>query len=283
MCHERMSFALLLMYTFFAMPSKLDPWCPFYQVKAIWNGGLLILWWKNWQPLNFCVKSLNLHSCLVAKFNRVFSLFSYCKCYLVASTGFFFFFDAGGCELSEWFSLVYKLGHVYELLHVLVLFLKHLNSHQSKQAASYVCVAPAPNNLTTWLLWDHSSCAADGGIEGKCTVGCLNMFWYSLSVIRPFSSHTLVNYIFFWIYQNITSQLQYLQIHPACLFSLEMLMRFGLQENVGGCKYSDCFWWGLIKASVMGTFLTMNMRFVRNQWFLCWLINFVNLCWAFIQ
>jgi len=36
-------------------------------------------------------------------------------------------------------------------------------------------------------------------------------------------------------------------------------------ENVGGCKYSDGFWWGLIKASVMGTFLTMNMRIVRNQ------------------
>ncbi len=37
MCHERMSFALLLMYTFFAMPSKLDPWCPFIKWRLLWK------------------------------------------------------------------------------------------------------------------------------------------------------------------------------------------------------------------------------------------------------
>lgn len=54
------------------------------------------------QPLNFCVMSLNLHTWLVAKFNRVFSLFSYCKCYLVASTGILL--GEGFCELSKKYS-----------------------------------------------------------------------------------------------------------------------------------------------------------------------------------
>lgn len=62
---------------------------PLHQVKAIWRSGLLLLWWENWQPLN-CVFSLNLHTCSVANCNHVFSLFSYCICYLVASVGIFF-------------------------------------------------------------------------------------------------------------------------------------------------------------------------------------------------
>lgn len=77
--------------------------------------------------MNFSVESLNLHTSLVAMSHCVFSLFSYCKCYLVASTGIFLRL---GCQLESNY-ISYKLGHFYELLHVLVLFLKHLNSNLS--------------------------------------------------------------------------------------------------------------------------------------------------------
>lgn len=153
MCHERMSFALLLMYTFFAMPSKLDPWCPFIKWRLFEKSGLLLLWRENWQPLNFCVMSLNLHTCLVAKFNRVFSLFSYCKCYLVASTGILL---GGGVVSCQSNILSYKLGHFYELLHVLVLFLEHLNINLSQIKSSQqpktalFCMYMVMSNLTTW-------------------------------------------------------------------------------------------------------------------------------------
>lgn len=71
--------------------------------------------------------SLNLHTCLVAKINSVLSLFSYCKCYVVASTGIFWGAEwgggVGGCQGNI---LSYKLGHFNELLHILFLFLEHL-------------------------------------------------------------------------------------------------------------------------------------------------------------
>lgn len=136
----------------------------------------------------------------------------------------------------------------------------------------------AMSNLTTWLLWYNSYILVQvslvRGFDRKCKIGNPNPFWNFLSVVRPFYSHTQ-----FSKYHLLIT----VPIHPACFFSLEILLRLGLHGNVGGCKYADCFWQGLIEASVRGTFLTMDMRIVRNQWFLCWLINFVNLCWAFIQ
>ena len=60
------------------------------------------------KPLNFCVMSPNLHTCLVAKFNSVISLFSYCKCYLVAYS-----YILGGVLRCQSDILCYKLGHFY--------------------------------------------------------------------------------------------------------------------------------------------------------------------------
>lgn len=51
-CHERMSFALLLMYLLFAIPSIHNPWCPLSS-EGYSKSGLLFLW-ENWQPLNLC-------------------------------------------------------------------------------------------------------------------------------------------------------------------------------------------------------------------------------------
>lgn len=86
-----------------------------------------------------------------------------------------------------------------------------------------------------------------------------------LSVMRPLYSHTgKLNYPFA-IYK--ISLPNYSADPSSVRLFFRNTFEVGLHANVGGCKYSDSvFRQGLInEASVMGTFLTMNMRVVRNQ------------------
>lgn len=149
-------------------------------------------------------------------------------------------------------------------------------------------VCMAISNLITWLLWFNSYIVVQVSfvrseiklLTGNVKKAIQTLYEIPFQSCAPFYLHTRIfNYLAFFE----ISHPNYSGDPSSVLLFFRILLRFGLHEKVGGCKYSDCFRKGLIEASVMGTFLTMNMRIVRNQWFLCWLIHFVSLCWAFTQ
>jgi len=93
MCHERMSYALSVDVHILCHAKQTRSLVPFLSSEGYLKWWLVDTLMRKLATTELSVlKSLNLHSCLVAKFNRVFSLFSYCKCYLVASTGIYIFF-----------------------------------------------------------------------------------------------------------------------------------------------------------------------------------------------